>query len=70
VQADLDAIRQDDEPLRRALDMARAVAQFLGDLDTDDPGDDEARFRPRLERAQTKANDLVDALNRLSNRRK
>lgn len=67
---DLDSIRNDNEPLRRALAMAEAVAQFLDDLDNDEPGDDEARFAPRLERAQVKADDLVSALQRLLKGRK
>ena len=48
---DLDSIRNDNEPLRRALDMARALAEFLHDLDNNELGDDEVRFAPRLERA-------------------
>lgn len=69
MQAELDAIRQDQEPLRKALAMVRAVQRFLDDLDDDEPGDDEARFGPRLEHAQGKASELVHALRRLTARR-
>ena len=59
---DLEAIRNENEPMRRALAMVEAVAEFLNDLDDEEPGDDEARFAPLLERAQRKAQDLVNVL--------
>ena len=68
MRADLDALRQDDEPLRRALSMARAVAQFLDDLQHDEPADDEARVAPLVTCAACKADDLVAALRRIARR--
>ena len=39
MKPDLAAIRNDREPTRRALAMARAIRQHLQDLHEDDPGD-------------------------------
>jgi hypothetical protein len=65
MQTDLDAIKHDPLPTRRALAMAQAIARYLDELDQDDPGDDEARFAPRLRLALCKADDLVNALHNM-----
>lgn len=66
VQTDIDALRQADEPLRRALAMAQAIVQLLADLEHDDPGDDEPRFARRLSRAHSKGRIFLNALERLN----
>jgi len=62
MRTDLDAIKNAKVPVQRALSMAQAIAQYLRDLDTDDSGDAEAQFAPRLRRAQGRADALVTAL--------
>ena len=50
----------------QALAAAQTALRLLDELHEDDPGDDEARFAPRLAVARTKAQDLVNAIQELS----
>lgn len=61
-------LREDDEPTRRALQMAQAVLLHLSDLAEDDPGDD-AASDALIDSAQVHAANLINDLRGLLRKR-